>query len=198
MNRQCAKLWEFRRLQLQSRIHRCKRKVLKILLDRFTEVCSLHRHRLCPHVRNVSDECLDLLKANDGIIMISLIPDLTYVDASKANVHHVVDHILYAAKRIGYDHVGIGSDFDGMEKSVEGVEDISLLSNLVAALLMRGVQRHQIEQILGLNVIRVLEAVEKVAKDLSRELAVLEDPIKQLWGDSIREYVRSVYTNCEE
>ena len=156
------------------------------------------RNHLCPNARNVTDECLDLLKTNGGIIMISLIPKLTHVDASKASVHDVVDHILYAAERIGFDHVGIGSDFDGMERSVRGVEDVSFLPNLVAALLMRKVSRHQIEKILGLNIVRVLEDVEKVAESSRQTTPVLEDQIKQLWSHGIRNYVRSVYPNCEE
>ncbi|KAF4636600.1 hypothetical protein G7Y89_g1494 [Cudoniella acicularis] len=155
----------------------------------------------CPNPRNVTDVCLDKLQKNNGIIMISFIPGLTHSKPEEASIQHVVDHILYVASRIGFDHIGIGTDFDGMEKGVQGLEDVSKFPDLVALLLEKGVEKDNVQKIVGLNVIRVLKDVENFAlqernKNVAGEseaLPLLEDDIKQLWNDGIRSYVRQVY-----
>lgn len=128
--------------------------------------------------------------------MISLIPTLTHSDARNASVEHVVDHILHAADRIGFDHIGIGSDFDGMEIGVIGVEEVSKLPNLVSCMLSRNISRADIEKVLGKNIIRVFENVEKTCTDLNGE-PVLEDKVKQLWNDDFRAWVREKYPDAE-
>jgi membrane dipeptidase len=153
----------------------------------------LPRSRLCQSPRNVSDACLDKLKQNKGIIMISFIPALTQAEASRADINHVVDHIEYVARRIGFDHIGIGTDFDGMERSVGGLEDVSKFPDLVALMLSRGINRGDVEKVIGHNVIRVLRDVERVAEERDAKLPVLEDKVEQLWDDNIRAYVRRVY-----
>lgn len=132
---------------------------------------------LCDHPRNVSDAVLDLLKAKNGIIMITFVPRFINSNAEISNIDHVVDHVLHAANRIGWNHVGIGSDFDGMPKSVHGLEDVSRFPDLIAKLLAQGVQSNDIEKMLGLNLIRVLKDVEKVAESLKGS-AMLEDSMK--------------------
>jgi membrane dipeptidase len=76
----------------------------------------------------------------------------------------LIDHFEHAAKVAGVDHVGLGSDFDGVEDQVpEGMEDISKISNLVAGLKERGFADVDIEKILGGNTLRVMREVEAVA-----------------------------------
>ncbi|QGA13937.1 hypothetical protein EYB26_001589 [Talaromyces marneffei] len=147
--------------------------------------------------RNVSDEALDKLKLNRGIIMIALIPTLNHLDSSIANISHVIDHILYVAERIGFDHIGLGSDYDGMMKAVNGLEDVSRYPDLVEAMLIRGISRENVEKIIGRNVIRVLKEVEECAKRYGRELSVLEDSVKPLWDDDLCAVVKSVYPEAE-
>jgi membrane dipeptidase len=67
-----------------------------------------------------------------------------------------IDHI---AKVAGIDHVGIGSDFDGIPDVPAGLEDVSKIPNLTAALLKRGYTEADIQKIMGGNLIRVLKAV---------------------------------------
>ncbi|KAK4153864.1 renal dipeptidase family [Chaetomidium leptoderma] len=150
-----------------------------------------------PHPRNVPDGVLDKLKEKGGVIMISFIPWITHADGDKATINHVVDHILYVARRIGFDHLGLGSDFDGMPKSVAGLEDVSKYPALVAKMLARGVAPDDAKKVMGLNVIRVMKQVEEVARENSAKLPVLEDPVKQLWNDDIRAYVRREYPHAE-
>ncbi|KAF2201390.1 hypothetical protein GQ43DRAFT_415931 [Delitschia confertaspora ATCC 74209] len=156
----------------------------------FTHSSTYH---LCPCPRNVTDNTLEKLKLNRGIIMISFVPAMTDCNASRASIAHVVDHIEYVAARIGYDHIGIGTDYDGMEKSVNGLEHVGRYPDLVARMLERGITRGNIEKIIGLNVIRVMGEVETVAETQRATAPVLEDSVKQLWNDDIRAYVRKVY-----
>ncbi|TVY85166.1 Dipeptidase tcpJ [Lachnellula suecica] len=151
---------------------------------------------LVPHPRNVSDAVLDMLNINNGIIMISFIPDLTHLDPEMSKTNHVVDHIIHVGERIGFDYIGIGSDFDGMEKAVMGLDDVSKFPNLVSCMLSRGIEKENIEKILGYNIIRVLKGVELAATRL-KGLPVLEDHVKQLWNDNFKGWVKSKYPQAE-
>jgi membrane dipeptidase len=71
----------------------------------------------------------------------------------------VADHIDYAVERAGVDHVGIGSDFDGIPVTPAGLEDISRLPALEKELSGRGYTAGQIDKILGENLLRVTETV---------------------------------------
>lgn len=65
----------------------------------------------CP--RNVPDEVLDLVPANDGIVMVTFVPEHLTSRRHEATMDMLLDHLFYVANRIGWRHVGIGSDFDG-------------------------------------------------------------------------------------
>jgi len=75
-------------------------------------------------------------------------------------VSRLVDHIDHVVKLIGVDHVGIGSDFDGIQATLSDLADISQLPNLTTELLRRGYTESDIEKILGGNMLRVMEATE--------------------------------------
>jgi len=70
----------------------------------------------------------------------------------------LVDHIDHAVKIAGVDHVGLGSDFDGISDTPEGLEDVSKLPNITRELLKRGYTEEEIRKILGGNFLRVLKA----------------------------------------
>ena len=70
----------------------------------------------------------------------------------------LVDHIDHIAKVAGVDHVGIGSDFDGVTALPTGMEDVTMLPRIAQALLDRGYREADIQKILGGNMLRVLEA----------------------------------------
>ncbi|HVT02791.1 MAG TPA: dipeptidase [Thermoanaerobaculia bacterium] len=78
----------------------------------------------------------------------------------QASLSQVVDHIMHAVEVAGVDHVGIGSDFDGVPALPEGLTDASFLPALTAELLTRGLAEPKIEKILGLNFLRTFEAIE--------------------------------------
>ena len=74
----------------------------------------------------------------------------------------IIDHIDHAVKVAGVDHVGLGSDFDGATMPF-GMDDASKLPRITEALLKKGYSDQDIEKILGGNILRVMEAVERAA-----------------------------------
>jgi len=80
------------------------------------------------------------------------------------DVPKVADHIDRVVELAGIDHVGLGSDFDGVGDSLpEGLKDVSMFPNLIAELLRRGYSDEDIEKICYKNVFRVWQAVEDAA-----------------------------------
>lgn len=75
-------------------------------------------------------------------------------------VARLVDHIDHIVKLVGIDHVGIGSDFDGIQATPTDLATIADLPNLTAELLRRGYSESDISKILGGNMLRVMEEVE--------------------------------------
>ena len=84
--------------------------------------------------------------------------------SSLCTVHDLLDHIDHIAKIAGIDHVGIGSDYDGVPALPKQLEDVSTYPVITQGLLDRGYSEESIRKILGGNMLRVLEAVEQVAK----------------------------------
>ena len=84
-----------------------------------------------------------------------------------ANLKEFVDHIDYAVKLIGIDHVGIASDFDG-GGGVIGWNDASETLNVTIELVRRGYTEAQIEKLWGGNLLRVLEGVQRVTRELQK------------------------------
>ena len=87
----------------------------------------------------------------------------------RADVKDVADHIDRVVELAGVEHVGFGSDFDGVGPSLPtGLEDVSKYPNLLAELLRRGYSERDLEKICGENVLRVMERVEAVARESRR------------------------------
>jgi membrane dipeptidase len=74
---------------------------------------------------------------------------------SKAYVSEVADHIDHVVKLVGIDHVGLGSDFDGVEQVPEGLEDVSGYPNLIYELLKRGYTEEALKKICSENFLHV-------------------------------------------
>jgi membrane dipeptidase len=89
--------------------------------------------------------------------------------APHATVAEVADHVDHIRKVAGIDHIGIGSDFDGITQTIPDLDDVSKYPNLTAELLKRGYSDGDVRKILGLNVLRVLRDSEKVSKRLQAE-----------------------------
>lgn len=82
-----------------------------------------------------------------------------------ADISEVVAHIDHVVKLVGVDHVGFGSDFDGVGDSLpKGLKSVADFPNLIAALLQKGYSESDIEKICGGNTLRVWSQVEEVAQ----------------------------------
>lgn len=112
---------------------------------------------LCDHPRNLTDSQLQALKENGGVIGINFYPN--FLGSNEATIDHVINHIEYAADVAGIDHVGLGSDFDGIESVPKGLENASQVPNITRKLHQRGWKDSEIRKILGGNFIRVLDQV---------------------------------------
>ena len=80
----------------------------------------------------------------------------------------VADHLDHFVALAGIDHVGLGSDFDGIGDLPEGLEDVSDYPALLAEMLARGWSRDDIAKLAGLNVLRVMRETERVAAELQK------------------------------
>jgi membrane dipeptidase len=81
----------------------------------------------------------------------------------RATIPQVADHIDHIVKRAGIDHVGIGGDFDGMDSTVAGMEDVSGYPALFTELARRGYSRADLEKIASRNMLRVMRGAERYA-----------------------------------
>jgi membrane dipeptidase len=84
----------------------------------------------------------------------------------EVSVAELADHIDHIREVAGIDHVGLGSDFDGVRSLPEGVQDVAGYPVLLAELLRRGYTRDDLAKVAGLNLLRVMELAERVAVDL--------------------------------
>jgi membrane dipeptidase len=150
-------------------------------------ICNVHR--------NVPDNVLQLVAKNGGVVMVTFVPGFISQEvanydarpaaertgvAPKATLQQVADHIDHIRKVAGIDHIGLGGDFDGISSVVVGLEDVSTYPALTAELLKRGYKDDDIKKILGLNVLRVMRQVEKVAAGLQRSRKPSTATIEQL------------------
>jgi len=89
--------------------------------------------------------------------------------APRATLADAADHIDHIRKVAGIDHLGIGSDFDGITMVPAGLEDVSKYPALIAELFRRGYTEDDIKKIAGQNLLQVMREVEKVSKRLQSE-----------------------------
>ncbi len=85
----------------------------------------------------------------------------------RGTIHDVIDHIDHIAKVAGIDHVGLGSDYDGIDALPEQLDDVSTYPKITQALMDRGYSPDDIRKVLGGNMVRVLREAERVAGELA-------------------------------
>ena len=123
-------------------------------------ICSHSNSRtLCAVPRNISDELIREIAAHGGVVGINFYPP--HLSKTKsANVDTVVQHIRHVVSIAGIDHVGIGSDWDGIEMTARGLNHAGKFQNLVSALKKAGFSDVDLRKILGENFMRVLKENE--------------------------------------
>ena len=118
--------------------------------------------------RNVPDDILAMLPDNGGVVMINFYSDFLVPEGGTrpGTVATIADHIDHVVAIAGIDHVGLGSDFDGIDEWPLGMEDVSMFPNLTVELMRRGYSDEDIMKVLGDNLIRALRQAETIAADL--------------------------------
>ena len=95
-------------------------------------------------------------------------------------LHQVARHVVHIGSLIGYDHVGVGSDFDGILDTPVGLEDVSKFPDLVAELLRMGLRDEDAGSVVGGNVLRVWGEVERLGEKMMREgVRAAQDPVRR-------------------
>ena len=102
--------------------------------------------------------------------------------APRATLEQVADHVEHVRRIAGLDHVGIGSDFDGITSVPLGLEGVSEYPALFAELLRRGWTDEEIKKLAGLNALRVLRQAEQVSQRLKKERPASDALIEELDG----------------
>lgn len=150
------------------------------------------------HPRNVPDDVLRRLPENGGVVMVTFVPSFINEEvrrfselpreqrqgreAPRATMEDVIAHIEHIRKVAGVDHVGIGSDFDGISDTPVGLEDVSKYPALFAELSRRGWTEEELRKLAGENVLRVWREAEAVARRLQRERPPSTKTIEELDG----------------
>ncbi|GGE24792.1 diguanylate cyclase [Marinithermofilum abyssi] len=92
---------------------------------------------LCPHIRNLEDDQIRALIRRNGIIGMNFLPKFVSEPAEKATIDKVLRHIEHICSLGGEKHVALGSDFDGIEDKIPGLENVADLHRLKEALIKR-------------------------------------------------------------
>ncbi len=135
---------------------------------------------LVDHPRNVPDSILQRLPENGGVIMVTFVRSFISSDEATASLSDVADHVEHVRRVAGIDHVGIGSDFDGIDAGPHGLEDVSTFPALFAELSERGWSDGDLEKLAGENLLRVLRDAERTARRLQRERPPSTKTIEEL------------------
>ncbi|KAF2857264.1 hypothetical protein K470DRAFT_223735 [Piedraia hortae CBS 480.64] len=139
-------------------------------------------YAVCPHPRNVPDDVLQMVKERGSVVMINFLPEFVSCKEAKegkgglptfANetntIEKVVEHIMHIGGLVGFEFVGIGSDFDGIASTPRGLEDVGRFKDLLGLLRERGLSEREIGMVANGNVMRVWKEVERVAEEMKNE-----------------------------
>jgi len=113
--------------------------------------------------RNMTDEMIVALAKKGGVVQINFNCGFLTTAKPRATLADVVAHIDHVRQIAGIDAIGIGSDFDGVDCTPEGLDDVSKFPNLTRALLEKGYTAEDIRKVYGGNLLRVMRAVEAAA-----------------------------------
>jgi membrane dipeptidase len=133
------------------------------------------------HPRNVPDSILARMPENGGVVMVNFVPSFLTYDGN-ATIATVADHIEHVRNVAGIDHVGIGSDFDGIESEPVGLEDTSTYPALFVELSRRGWSEDDLAKLAGENVLRAMRGAERAARLIQRERGPSTATFEELSG----------------
>lgn len=133
-------------------------------------------YALTKHERNVRDDVLKLVKQNGGVVCINFFPMfLQRAGRKEVTIEDAVAHVTHIVDLIGWDHVGFGSDFDGIPCGPKGLEDVSKYPDLVKRVWeATGASEEDIVKMMGMNVLRVWKECELVSQRLKSKIRPVE------------------------
>lgn len=119
---------------------------------------------LCGHPRNMTDDMIRSLAAKGGVIQINFYPvfleegfdEEHMFETVRPSYTRIVDHIDHVVGLVGIDYVGIGSDFDGIDVTPLGMDDVSMMPKIFDEMLRRGYSHADIEKVASRNFFNVL------------------------------------------
>jgi membrane dipeptidase len=112
---------------------------------------------ICHHPRNLTDDMIKALADHGGVMGMNFAP--AFIDKENATLETLVDHIDHITELVGPDHVGLGSDFDGIGSTPTGLEDATKMPNITLELVKREYVDDDILKILGGNHLRVFKEI---------------------------------------
>lgn len=112
---------------------------------------------VCDHQRNLTDDMICALADHGGVMGMNFAPG--FVAKENPTVENVVDHMDHIVSLVGPNHIGLGSDFDGIGQPPVGLEDVSKMPNITRVLVKREYSDEDILKILGGNHLRVFKEV---------------------------------------
>ena len=118
----------------------------------YTHGCCRALHQ---HPRNLPDDLLREIARRGGVVGVSIYPDFLS-DEKKPGVGRVVDHIEHAIDVCGIDHVGLGTDYDGIDYTASGLEDISKFRIVLDVLHGRGYTQAEVDKVASENFLRLI------------------------------------------
>lgn len=155
-----AAVAEMNRLGMMVDLAHVSHQTMRDVLD-VTEAPVIFSHSTCYELakvyRNAPDDVLVRLRENGGLLMVMFVRYfLDKENPGAANIETVVDHIMHIVDVAGWDHVGIGGDFDGVGLTdvADGVNSVADYPALIQAVMRRGATDEQIRKLVGENILR--------------------------------------------
>jgi membrane dipeptidase len=142
--------------------HLCEKSFYDVLATSSATVIASHSNArdVCSHKRNLSDKQLLELKRNGGVVGVTFYPYFLN-NTPNASIEDVLRHIEHICSVVGEEHIGIGTDFDGIECVPAGLEGTQCLDGLFNRLLALNYTESAVQKLAGLNFMRILRNVLK-------------------------------------
>lgn len=110
--------------------------------------------KICDHHRNLTDDQIKALASRGGILGLCFYP--AFIHKDHPSLEKLLDHVEHIVSLAGVDCIGLGSDFDGFNENLAGLEDAGCFPAFTEGLLHRGFKEEQIRKLLGGNFLRLL------------------------------------------
>ncbi|ROV97032.1 hypothetical protein VSDG_04124 [Cytospora chrysosperma] len=174
-----AAINEMNRLGMMVDLAHVSHQTMRDVLD-ITQAPVIFSHTTCYELaktfRNVPDDVIVRLTDNGGVLMVMFVRQFLDIDnPDEADIETVVDHIMHVVEVAGWDHVGIGGDFDGTTAIANGINSVADYPKLIQAVMTRGATDEQIRKLVGENILRVWKQNEEISVKLAAEMKPVED-----------------------